>query len=184
MIIRFLSVHFLQVLLGEVIRKTVHYSAILVLLAPNNAHEEFGWDAEPEYTVDENTHDLQVNESLEQFAEVSAALLEQLHVQRVQLHFKFRFHLKSFEIRLWVAIELLRWEPIILEDFAVVGCLVFHADNGVKVVAIVVRNFEVFFAKWHYARAIHPRLVCIYLLLQFLLYESLRLLLVFNVRKL
>ena len=125
-----------------------------------------------------------MNESLEKFAEVSAALLKQLHVERVELHVEFGFHLESFEVRLWVAIELLGWEAVILEDFAIVGGLVFHANNGVQVVAVVVSNFEVLLAKWHYARAVHLRLVCTYLLLQFLLYEGLRLLLVFNVREL
>ena len=182
LIICFLTIHFLQVLLGEVIRETVHHATVLVLIAPNNAHEEFGWDAEAEHAVDEDAHDFQVDESLEELAEVSTALLEQLHVQRVQLHVQFGFHLESFEVRLWVAVELLGREAVILEDFDVVGGLVFHANNGVQVVAIVVRNFEVLFAKWHYARAIHLCLVCIYLLLQFLLYEGLCLLLVFNVR--
>jgi len=107
LIIRFLAVHFLQVLLSEVVRKSAHDPTVLVLLAPHNAHEEFWWDAEAEHAVDEYTHDFQVDQCLEQFSKVSTAFLEQLHVQSIQLHFKFGFHLKSLEIRLWIAIELL-----------------------------------------------------------------------------
>lgn len=129
LIIGFLSVHFLQVLLGELIGQPVHDPAVLVFLASHNADEEFWWDAESENAVDEHTHDFQVHQCLEQFTEVGTALLQQLHVKGIQLHFKFGFHLKSFEIRLRITIEQLSWETIILENFDVVIRLVLHAHD-------------------------------------------------------
>jgi len=75
-------------------------------------------------------------------------------------------------------------ETIILENFYVVSCLVFHADNGVQDIAIIVRNLEVLLAKWHNTWTIHLGLILCNTPLQFLCSKCISLLFAFNVHKL
>ena len=157
-----------------------HYFLVSISLWLEYTHEELWWDTESEYTIDESSHDLQMEETIEELLEVEVAHVHDLHVVVLQINLQLREVLLVLQVLFTVEIEHSRLISVLLEDSNEVSSLFLHNSQSPKLVSIWVCLIQELVAAWNNSWHVHLFDVHSELMLVFFLCNCCLLLLVIN----
>lgn len=167
-------------LLGKSGGQFVHYLSIRFSSWLDNTHEELWWDTESKDTINESSHDLQVEKSIEQLLEVVEAGVHDLHVIRVLVSLKFGEKLHVLVVLITVEIEKSRLESILFENSYIVSSLISHDSDSPELVSIWVIMSQVLVTIWNNTWHVHKLFMLLELELEFLLNNCFLLLFILN----